>query len=497
MQRLHHIKESIIYQIMKGGKVKRKILIVILVLTTVVLVNAQPPDTTWTERYDNPIYHSNDVGYAATQTSDGGYILASSTWENSNWLDVWTAKTNGQGNLQWNKFWFNYSSGDDEPGYVIETVDGGYIVTGYTYNPSPSPLGHADLLLIKYNSTGYKEWEKIYGEYGNNMQDFGMWIEQTSDSNYIVTGMHSSPQGIWLIKFNQTGNIIWEKTYGEGLMGSCVREVSDGGYIICGRNSGAVLLRVDDSGNLTWGKNLGGSNAQTVFEIPDKKYIILGNKNSDFWLMETDSLGNIIWEKTYGGSGTEDAYAMDLVNDGGYILTGRTYSYGAGESDIWLVRTDSKGDTLWTKTLGGTYSEWGKAVEQTMDNGYMVFGYTELGGSGSDDAWLIKFESDIGLDEISDGAEQKDSFLQNYPNPFHFGTQIRYHLPRDGFVNISIYNIVGEKVSTIVNKHKKADKYSVNWTPLDSQGKKLPYGVYFGQLITDEYCLTTKMLFIK
>lgn len=216
-----------------------------------------------------------------------------------------------------------------------------------------------------------------------------------------------------------------------------------------------------------WIKYLGGSNAQRLFEIPDKRYTILGNKNSDFWLTETDSLGNIIWEKTYGGCGQEEAYAMGLVNDGGYILTGRTFSFGAGESDIWVVRTDSRCDTLWTKTLGGPYGEWGKAVEQTQDNGFMVFGYTEVDSTiGSDDAQLIKLYSESEISEASSilsyGAKTS---LQNYPNPFSDRTQIKYQLPQDGEVSITIYNNLGEKIGTVFNGRQKAGTYNINWIP--------------------------------
>jgi hypothetical protein len=455
------------------------------------LVYAQAPDTTWTERYDHPIYHSNDVGYSAMQTSDGGYILAISTWNGTD-MDMWIVKTDNVGNIQWQKNWSGLANLDDEPGCVRQTQDGGYIVTGYT---TRTGFANTDLELIKYSASGAKEWEKRYGVSGNWMIDFGFWVEQTPDNGYIVVGMHSSPEGIWLIKTDTSGNIIWQKTYTEGLSGYCVRETSDGGYIICGRNSGAVLLKTDGSGNMIWFQNLGGYDARVVFEIPDKKYIILGNKSSDFWLIETDSLGNVMWEKTYGGSGTEDGYAMGLVNNGGYILTGRTYSFGAGESDIWLVRTNSNGDTLWTKTLGGSYGEWGMAVEQTQDNGYMVFGYTETDSTpGSDDAWLIKLEVDPGITELSTTLPHRLTLLQSYPNPFSSKTQIRYQVPWDGDVNIAIYNSLGERIAIVFSGYKKAGFYSINWIPWGDSGKRLPAGVYFCELKTDKYYQSVKIL---
>ena len=456
------------------------------------LFYGQAPDTLWTRRYDQG---SNDVGYSAQQTSDAGFILASSSWNGLD-LDMWIIKTDSLGHSVWQMTWSGLSGGDDEPGCIRQTFDGGYIVTGYT---TRTGLENTDLELLRYSSAGALQWQRRYGVQGNYMVDFGNWVEQTPDGGYIITGMHSSPDGAWLIKTDTAGAIVWQRIYAEGTAGYCVHKTSDNGYIISGASSsGAVLLKTDSLGNLTWPKYLGGSDAQKVFEV-QKDYLVLGNKNSDFWLTKTDSLGNVIWEKTYGGSGQEDAYAMGLVNDGGCILTGRTFSYGAGESDLWIVRTDSLGDTLWTKTFGGIYNEWGMAAEQTRDNGYMVFGYTELGGTGSDDAWLIKLKTDlVGTEETYTALTPKLPLLQIYPNPVGCKTEIKYQLFRKSRVDIAVYNTLGETVANIVNgEDKDAGSHYVNWMPLDTHGKRLPDGVYFCRLMTGEDKQTKKIILAR
>jgi hypothetical protein len=476
-----------------NGKIILRIAFCVLMMCD--LFYGEAPDTLWTKRYDNPNYHSDDVGYSAEQTLDGGYILASSSWNGTD-LDMWIIKTDSMGNPIWQTTWSGLSGGDDEPGCVRQTFDGGYILTGYT---TRTGLANTDLELIKYSPTGTKQWERRYGVQGDWMSDFGAWVEQTPDSGYIITGMHSSPEGIWLIKTDQSGTILWQRTFSEGVSGNCVQHTSDNGYIICGISStGDCLLKTDSLGNLLWVKYLGGSDMQKVFEIQDG-YVILGNKNSDFWLIKADSFGNLIWEKTYGGSNTDNAYAMGLVNDGGYILTGRTFSFGAGESDIWVVRTDSLGDTLWTKTLGGIYDEWGMAVEQTQDNRYMVFGYTELGGTGSDDAWLIKLETDlVGIEETYAALPNKLFILQILPNPVGYQTQIRYQLFCKSRVNIAIFNILGEKVANIVNNEDKdAGSYCVRWMPLDAYGKRLPAGLYFCRLTVGKNEQIEKIILVR
>ncbi len=257
-------------------------------------------------------------------------------------------------------------------------------------------------------------WSRTYGGTVGDWADAAGAAQQTSDGGYIVVGettsFGSGDFDIWLLKLNADGNVVWQKTYGTTGTdySSSVQQTSDGGYIVVGGTTsfGVVmhniwLLKLDADGNVVWQKTYGGAGidyASSVQQTSDQGYIVAGGTesfgagNRDIWLLKLDAAGNVAWEKTYGGTGTDEANSVQQTSDQGYIVAGRTESFGAGNRDIWLLKLDAAGNVAWEKTYGGTGSDYAQFVRQTADMGYIVAAATSYSFGSTSDVWLIKLD---------------------------------------------------------------------------------------------------------
>lgn len=197
-------------------------------------------------------------------------------------------------------------------------------------------------------------------------------------------------------------------TYGRDVL-----QTKDSGYVICGSSSGygdytanAYLLKLDIQGNYLWTKSYGGNNtdwATRMVENPDKSIVFTGYTNSsgnggyDIWLVKTDSTGNLIWQKNYGGSDWDFGRCIISTSDGGYLISGETYSFGNGNSDAFLLKTDMNGDSLWMHTYGYAGMETGEKVIETAAGKYVVIGTSDAYAGQMKDAWLLKVHADGNL----------------------------------------------------------------------------------------------------
>ena len=278
----------------------------------------------------------------------------------------------------------------DASGSVVQTADGGYIIVGETV--SYQSHGY-DAWLIKTDSSGNKIWDKTFG---GDLSDAGFSVQQTDDSGYIITGWRDnsvSAFDIWLIKTTDNGNEEWNKTfdYGGGNdFGFCVRQTSDGGYILSGHSydifgvDSVHLIKTDDKGNTIWDKKLGEKTfpgySDSIIETPDHSYVVVGSQlnpqnNSDIWVSKINNIGELLWEKTYGGNNHDLGFSLVLTNDENYIVVGSTKSSGAERDDIWLLKISNSGDLEQNKTIGGQYfDEKGYSMKLTNDDGYIIAG---------------------------------------------------------------------------------------------------------------------------
>ena len=231
--------------------------------------------------------------------------------------------------------------------------------------------------------------------YGGSYNDEAHSVQQTTDEGYIIAGLAGSSNvgnQFYLVKTDALGNTIWTQTYGGGSHdeGMSVQQTTDEGYVIAGYTAsfGAgsydfYVIKTDASGDALWTRTYGGigiDEAQSVQQTTDEGYIIAGYTESfgagsyDFYVVKTDALGDTIWTRTYGGSSSDKAWSVQQTTDEGYIILGYTQSFGAGAADFYLVKTDAFGDTIWTRTYGGSGYDFGRSIQQTDDGGYIVVG---------------------------------------------------------------------------------------------------------------------------
>ncbi len=366
----------------------------------------------------------DDVGTFGQQTKDGGYIITGYTSSYGadapySWLinpphrgDLWLIKTDSNGKKEWDR---TFGGLGREMGFSVQqTKDGGYIITG---GKKSFWIGNYHVWLVKTDSNGIMEWDKTFGGSG---EDLGFSVRQTIDGGYIIAGYTSVSDGrkAWLIKTDPEGNKEWDISSGRvNSEAASVCQTKDGGYIMTGYTSSSgggkedvLLIKTDPKGNWEWLKTFGGPNKDIGFSVQETKdygYIItgvtsLGAGKENVWMIKTDSKGDMEWDKTYGGTGYNAGTCIQQTKDDGYVITGyNSTSSGINKSyfpflgptyrgRVWLIKTDSTGNKEWDMTFGGLGNDWGNYVQETQDGGYIIIGVAESYGAGKEDVWLIK-----------------------------------------------------------------------------------------------------------
>jgi uncharacterized delta-60 repeat protein len=335
---------------------------------------------------------STDVAVSIQQTVDGGYIAVAGTFSfGAGKYDIWVLKLSPEGTVEWQKTYGGYSY--ESAHFIQQTRDGGYIVAGET---SSFGAGLTDAWVLKLKPDGAIEWQKTYGR---ARFDRAHSIQQTREGGYIVAGETRSfgagEGDFWVLKLRPDGAVEWEKTYGgqKGDEAYSVQQTRDGGYIVVGYSESFPAI----------------------------------GKGTDLWVLKLKPDGTVEWQKTYGGILVFPSrnYSVLQASDGGYVVAGATDSFGV-ERDAWVLKLSTDGMVEWQKTYGRRYShERANSVYETSDGGYIVTGdtFSFLDLDAGSELLVLKLSSDGSInclhnleigDAISSEVETYAMVLETY-----------------------------------------------------------------------------------
>ena len=378
-------------------------------------INASDGFTFWARTYgDTRSNYLEDI----SSTSDGGYIATAFVSDNSSpEAGTWVMKFDDQGNVSWQDGFENYFFQDLSS--VIQTSDGGYIAAGATTRDSLT-YGE-DAWIIKFVADGTVDWQKWYGGDG---WDQIIQIVEIPNNGFIAVGYTESfgagDKDIWVLKLSSLGTVQWQKTYGGANwdLPWVVILNSDNSFVICGETSSfgagsydAWILKLNPDGTIVWQKTFGGILSDRLYSgvaTSDEKYIFSGYLKTNQgveqgWILKLNDNGTIAWQKTYGSDNDLANVSLEsIVNTGsnGYLAAGYTTNFGAGNEDMWLLKTDTEGNMLWEKTYGGTERDFSKRVLYTGGN-VLLAGRTLSFGVGDNDLWLLKLNSNGEIGECN------------------------------------------------------------------------------------------------
>ena len=448
------------------------------------------------------------MGYDVQQTRDGGYVVVGETHVGPNVImTLWILRLDSLGDTIWTRK-YRPSGWADCGTAVTVTPDQGFLVAAWA--AGIDTLTPGTIYVLRTDSLGDTLWSRFY-RFGTSDEEVFRVIP-TADGNYVLAGYsirHSCLYAL-LFKIDGLGDTLWARTYGDsasgGAYGGCVAQTPDHGFILSGfviaapQGAQGLLLRTDSMGNPLWTRTYGGcgddefgaDNAPNGF-IAVGRTDSYGAGGSDAWVLWLNDSGDTIRTRTYGGPEDDDGRGQPTFG-GGCIIASQSFSFGAGACDVWLVKTDSVGDTEWTRTFGGPGWDGPNYVRQTRDSGYIIVGSTNS-FSAYNGVYLIKTDQQ-GMAGIETGPVEtlKAAPLQplvQTPNPTRPGSTIRYFLPRSGTARLDLFDVTGRRVSEFVQETQGTGWHEVSLAP------DLSSGTFFLRLVSRGQAATRRVVVVS
>lgn len=454
----------------------------------------------------------NDGVNSVQQTQDGGYLLGGNIQlPDREYSDYYIVKTNELGEVIWTHN-FGVEDVSEGIGQIEQKVDGSFIFLGTRQTIKNSTN---DLSFVKLNSDRTVAWQRQFG--GNEEENAGSFIS-TPDGGFLLVGTSRSfatSTQIYLIKTDKDGNKLWEKNYGGtgGDAGKKIISTKDGNYLIVATTSSkgagnfdVYLVKINGNGDIIWDKTHGGSDwdeATDIVELSDGSFIVSGYSLSysvagghDWLLLKVNSSGDFEWRKVFGAQYQDYAARVAIASDGFVVIgTKMVQILPQPKNDLLVIKTDFNGNELWRLQLGGEESEGGGAVIINSDGHVVIAGSTSSYSSKSDSYFLNI--NNLGkitkVEQTPNDVIPTDIILyQNYPNPFNNQTRISYQLNQPVNVELSIQNILGQKIQILDEGNRNAGIHNISF---NSDG--LASGIYFCVLKTSNQILVNKILLLK
>ena len=434
----------------------------------------------WTRSYGGP---HDEIAFEVCETQDGGFAVAGRYGgvgpQHGNL--IWLLKTDSFGDTMWTQV---YGRRQDEYALteaLAQTRDGGFLIPGTWESHGMESSG---VFLIRTDSLGETLWTRPVPGLRGVPRD----AKQTHDGGFIVTGRTAIDTlgYIYAIRCDSLGSILWV-TYNHGVRSAwaySVQQTADCGFVIAGstyvpgRGDWGYLLRLDSLGDTLWGRafHVGGGLCYPyeVQVLPDGGFAVGGNVDigGDGFacLIRTDSLGETLWTRRYAG--TAHCTSLDLCSDGGFVLGG-TCSSMTG-CDVWILKTSASGDSQWARSLPNNYDEYANVVRQTRDGGYISAGAIFFSTS-SNDFYLVKTDAN-GFAAVQERAAQHVVDADEPRVVVRTASRVLCFLPSEGISSLGLFDIVGRRIATLENCRREA-----GWHEVELKGK-LQAGAYFARL---------------
>ncbi len=463
----------------------KKILLILILLVTG--IKAQQPELLWYKLYGG---NSEESGRVVREVSDGYVIFGHTRSYGAGYADFYLIKTNKDGVQQWSK---TYGGPYDDICLSGDLAsDSGFVLVGVT---DLDGTGHWKILLIKTDNFGNVLWEKTMGSQRNNTINC---IKRDYDNGYIMIGgqQNTSNHQEIILKTDSNGDTLWTRVSANGLWGRYINLVPGIGYITTGYGdsysfySAAYMHVINYNGVITLSK-YGNADGLGYFvsSLSDSAYIWSYDAGPNVLVKKYNRQGNEIFTKNIAG-----IYSIVESFDKGILLAG-------GYGDIKFIKIDQVGNELWSTTFKGSNyngSENAQDVIQTRDSSFVLVGTTTSFQNDWDTKIiLLKYKETAVSDIFPEKINPNDFKLnQNYPNPFNPSTKISWQSPFSGWQTLKVYDVLGNEVATLVNEYRSAGSYEIDFSPASSI-KHPASGIYFYRLQAGDYAETKKMVLLK